>query len=74
MPGRLLITKMAESQRHLRNENIWELISKTYETFLEHYPKSIPFRTEYFRWAVNAKKYCVSREQLNYSAISGTDL
>jgi hypothetical protein len=53
-----------QSEGIYANESIWELISKTYETFLEHYPKSITFRTEYFRWAMNAKKWGVAREQV----------
>ena len=53
-----------QSESIYANENIWELISKTYETFLERYPKSTSFRTEYFRWAVNAQKWDVAREQL----------
>ena len=56
---------MTETGRVLEvDEDIWQLVGKTYETYLEKYPKSTTFRTEYFQWAVNAKKWDVAREQL----------
>jgi hypothetical protein len=44
-----------QSESIYADEDIWQLVSKTYETYLEKYPKSTTFRTEYFQWAVNAR-------------------